>query len=94
MELFNEFFTGKYGLDWAAGVFMGLMLWRLGNHKRDGFIWSMLAAAAWIGFNIVVQSAAGILINAAMLVIAARSWLQWSGPPGGANAGEEQTTGS
>ncbi len=46
-----DFLTGHDGVDWAAGVCMVLMLWRLAHHKRDGFLWSAGAAIAWIVFN-------------------------------------------
>jgi hypothetical protein len=69
-----EFFLGKYGLDWAAAVFMFISLWRLGDHHRDGFIYAAVACAFWIAFNTVVESAAGIAANAIILGLSVRNF--------------------
>ena len=80
-----DFLTGHDGVDWAAGVCMVLMLWRLAHHKRDGFLWSAGAAIAWIVFNarLTPVSMPGVAINAVVLVHSFRSYLVWS-PPGSA----------
>lgn len=86
-----EFLTGHDGVDWAAGVCMVLMLWRLANHKRDGFLWSAGAAIAWIVFNARLQpiSMPGIAINAVVLVLSVRSYLIWTPPGSGGSASGE-----
>lgn len=63
-----------YALDWAAAVFMFLSMYRLGKHHRDGFILAALASAFWIAFNIKVDSVGGIVANAIILAMAARSF--------------------
>ncbi|MEZ6242812.1 MAG: hypothetical protein R3B57_07185 [Phycisphaerales bacterium] len=74
-----DFLLGHDGVDWAAGACMVVMLWRLGRHKRDGFLWSAGAALAWVIFNARLEpaSAPGIAINAVVLVISVRSWWLW-----------------
>ena len=69
-----HFFLGHYGLDWAAAVFMFLSMWRLGQHRRDGFILAAVASAFWIAFNIKVDSAGGIVANAIILAMTLRSF--------------------
>lgn len=71
----QDFFFGKFGLDWAAAVFMFISLHRLARHKRDGFLHAALACAFWIAFNILVESAAGIVANAVILALSIRNFL-------------------
>jgi hypothetical protein len=69
-----DFFFKHYALDWAAAVFMFLSMWRLGKHRRDGFVLAAIASAFWIAFNIRVDSAGGIVANAIILAMAVRSF--------------------
>jgi hypothetical protein len=69
-----DFFFKHYGLDWAAAVFMFLSMWRLGGHKRDGFVLAAVASGFWIAFNVKVDSAGGIIANAVILGMAMRSF--------------------
>lgn len=78
-----DFFLGHDGVDWAAGVCMVVMLWRLGHHKRDGFLWSAAAAIAWIVFNARLDpvSLPGVAINGVVLLVSIRSWVRWTPTP-------------
>lgn len=82
-----EFFTGHYGIDWVAAVFMFMSIWRLGEKKRDGFLWSAAAAVAWIAFNVKVASGPGAAINVVVLLLSLRSWARWT--DGEAKAGQD-----
>ena len=73
----HDFLFSYYGLDWAAAVFMFLSMHRLGVHKKDGFIFAALASVCWIAFNIIAQSAAGVIANAIIAAMAMRSLLHW-----------------
>jgi hypothetical protein len=75
-----DFFLGKWGLDWAAAIFMFISIYRLGEHKRDGFIHAALASLFWILFNIKVESAAGIVANAIILGMSVRSFRKAAKP--------------
>lgn len=77
-----DFLLGHDGVDWAAGACMIVMLWRLGRHKRDGFLWSAAAGLAWVVFNARLDppSAPGVAINAAVALISLRSWYVWKRP--------------
>lgn len=77
-----DFFTGHFGIDWIAAVLMFMSIWRLGEHKRDGFLWSAAAAIAWIAFNIHVQSGPGAAINFVVLGLSIRSWRRWNATRG------------
>ncbi|MCC5823994.1 MAG: hypothetical protein LAT64_12990 [Phycisphaerales bacterium] len=69
-----DFFFKHYALDWAAAVFMFLSMWRLGKHRRDGFVLAAIASGFWIAFNVKVDSAGGIIANAVILAMAVRSF--------------------
>ncbi|MEM9373876.1 MAG: hypothetical protein AAGA55_09555 [Planctomycetota bacterium] len=77
----HDFFLKHWALDWAAAIFMFLSMWRLGKHHRDGFVLAALASAFWIAFNIKVDSAGGIVANAIILAMAARSFAVFKQPP-------------
>ncbi len=87
-----DFLLGHDGVDWAAGACMVVMLWRLGLHKRDGFLWSAGAALAWVVFNarLVPMSAPGMIINAVVCIISIRSWFTWTASSGIAGGGRER----
>lgn len=69
-----DFFLGKYGLDWAAAIFMFLSIYRLGKDKPDGFLHAALACGFWIAFNVVVESAAGIVANGIILALSVQNF--------------------
>lgn len=73
----HEFLFSYYGLDWAAAVFMFLSMYRLGVHKKDGFVYAALASICWIAFNIIAHSAAGVMANLIIAVMAFRSLSKW-----------------
>ncbi len=76
----HDFLFSYYGLDWAAAVFMFLSMYRLGIHKKDGFIFAALASVCWIAFNLIAQSAAGVIANLIIAVMAFRSLSKWHAP--------------
>ncbi|MFI4897940.1 MAG: hypothetical protein ACIARR_08955 [Phycisphaerales bacterium JB059] len=90
-----DFLMGHDGVDLAAGVCMVIMLWRLGHHKRDGFLWSAGAALAWIVFNARLSpvSTPGIAINAVVLVLSVRSYVLWTRPGAKASSDEPSSSG-
>lgn len=73
----QEFLFSYYGLDWAAAVFMFLSMYRLGLHKKDGFVFAALASICWIAFNLIAHSAAGVIANLIIAVMAFRSMSKW-----------------
>lgn len=76
----HDFLFSYYGLDWAAAVFMFLSMYRLGIHKKDGFVFAALASVCWIAFNLIAHSAAGVIANLIIAVMAFRSLSQWNAP--------------
>ncbi|MCA9302517.1 MAG: hypothetical protein KC996_00195 [Phycisphaerales bacterium] len=74
----QSFLFSYYGLDWAAAVFMFLSMYRLGHHKKDGFVYAALASICWIAFNLIAHSAAGVIANLIIAAMAFRSLTQWN----------------
>lgn len=83
----HDFFFAHRGIDWAAAVFMFLSIWRLGGRHKDGFIFAAVAAGFWIAFNYRVDSAAGIVANAILLLMSLHSFARFRQEPAAANAG-------
>ncbi len=77
-EYIQNFLFSYYGLDWAAAVFMFLSMYRLGIHKKDGFIFAALASLCWIAFNLIAHSAAGVVANIIIAIMAFRSLSTWN----------------
>ena len=77
-ESIHEFFFKHDGIDWAAAVFMFLSMYRLGKHHKDGFVYAALASICWIAFNLIAHSAAGVVANLIIAVMAFRSLATWS----------------
>ena len=77
----HDFLFSYYGLDWAAAVFMFLSMYRLGIHKKDGFVFAALASICWVAFNLIAHSAAGVLANLIIAVMAFRSLSKWHAAP-------------
>lgn len=76
-ESIQSFLFSYYGLDWAAAVFMFLSMYRLGHHKKDGFVYAALASICWIAFNLIAHSAAGVLANVVIAAMAFHSLTKW-----------------
>ena len=77
-ESVHNFLFSYYGLDWAAAVFMFLSMYRLGKHHKDGFVFAALASICWIAFNLIAHSAAGVVVNLIIAIMAFRSLASWS----------------
>lgn len=70
-----------YGLDWAAALFMFGSMYRLGHHKKDGFVLAALASVCWVAFNLIADSPAGVIANIIIAVMAFRSLTRWHAGP-------------
>jgi hypothetical protein len=72
--------TRYYGTDWAAVLCTGVYLWRIGDRKRDAFIWGAAGNVFFIALNTLISSAPGVVFNLIFLVLNARAWNRWSRP--------------
>jgi len=76
-----EMMGNHLGLDLIAVVLMFVSLWLLGNQRREGFIFGLLAALAFVAFNGLVDSFWGILGNLILAILNIRGWMRWETPP-------------
>ena len=74
----HDFFLKHDGIDWIAAIFMFLSMYRLGIHKKDGFVFAVLASIFWIVFNLRIDSSAGVIANLIIAVMAFRSLSKWN----------------
>ena len=66
-----------YGFDWL-GMLCGVVgIWRLGNKKRSGFIFNMMAAVAGLVFSILANSVAYIIVNTLIFCLNLRGYVKW-----------------
>ena len=72
-----EMMGNHLGLDLVAVVLMFVSLWLLGNQRREGFIFGLLAALAFVAFNGMVDSFWGILGNLVLAGLNIRGWIRW-----------------
>jgi len=72
-----EMMGNHLGLDLVAVVLMFISLWLLGNQRREGFIFGLLAALAFVAFNGMVDSFWGILGNLVLAGLNIRGWIRW-----------------
>ncbi len=76
-----EMMGNHLGLDLVAVVLMFVSLWLLGNQRREGFIFGLLAALAFVAFNGMVDSFWGILGNLVLAGLNIRGWIRWQQAP-------------
>lgn len=69
--------TQYYGFDWGAMVATFLSLYCLGQKQRVGFIYGVVAGFFWLGFGIIVRSAASIIANICFIFLNARGYIRW-----------------
>ena len=66
-----------YGVDWVAMFLTLIALYRLGNKKRDGFLYGLASNVAWAAFGVLVFSVANVLANVIFLVMNVRGYRKW-----------------
>lgn len=70
-------FTQYYGFDWLA-LLLGIFgIWKLGDKKRSGFIFYMLAAVAGFIFAMLAHTVAYMIVNALIFTLQLRAYLKW-----------------
>ena len=73
-----ETLSQHYFIDLVAVICMFVSIWLLGNQKREGFLFGMIAAAAFIAFNGLVESIPGVVGNLVLLGLNIRGWNRWN----------------
>ena len=73
----HELLTQHYGLDWLAMIMSLLSIYYIGNKKRYGFIFGMIAGVVWIMVNYLIDLVPGILLNIILIVLNVRAYVKW-----------------
>lgn len=73
----EELFGTYYGLDWVAMITSFLFMYYIGNKKRIGFLYGLMAAGAWIYTNTIAHLWAGVLLNVILIGLHVRGYLKW-----------------
>ena len=66
-----------HGIDWVAIIMTFLTLYYLGEKRRFGFIFGIVASIAWLIFGVLVDSIANIIANVIFIALNLRGYLNW-----------------
>ena len=69
-------------IGWAAVALTCLSLWRLGNKRRDGFMFGVCGNLAWIVFAAPEPMWSIIAVNVIIMALNVRGHLKWRGDNG------------
>ena len=81
MDQISTWLFQYYGTDWLAVACMCIYLWRVGNKKRDAFVWGALSSAFFVALNIQIKSPPGIIFNAIFIPLYVRAFMKWATAP-------------
>ena len=73
----TEILLKYHGIDWIAIIMTFLTLYYLGEKRRFGFVFGILASIAWLIFGILVDSIANIVANVIFIALNLRGYLNW-----------------
>lgn len=66
-----------YGVDWTAMVMIFFSLYYLGEKRRAGFVFGVLASISWLTFGILAGSVANVIANVIFITLNIRGYLNW-----------------
>lgn len=66
-----------YGIDWTAMVMTFCFLYYVGEEKRSGFVFGILASIAWLTFGILAESIANVIANLIFITLNVRGYVKW-----------------
>jgi len=72
-----EFLFKYHGIDWIAIIMTFLTLYYLGEKRRCGFIYGILASLSWLTFGVLADSIANIIANVIFIALNLRGYLNW-----------------
>ena len=73
----TEILLKYHGIDWIAIIMTFLTLYYLGEKRRFGFIFGIVASIAWLIFGVLVDSIANIIANVIFIALNLRGYLNW-----------------
>jgi nicotinamide riboside transporter PnuC len=73
----QELFTQYYGLDWLAMIMSLLSMYYIGNKKRIGLVFGLIAGITWVAVNILINLMPGLLLNIILITLNIRAYIKW-----------------
>ena len=73
----TEILLKYHGIDWIAIIMTFLTLYYLGERRRFGFVFGIVASISWLIFGILVDSIANIVANIIFIALNLRGYLNW-----------------
>ena len=73
LELMGKY----YGTDWLAMCMAFLFIYYIGERKRYGFIYGILASIFWLIFSFLAQSIANVIANVVFVFLNIRGYMYW-----------------
>ena len=73
----TEILLKYHGIDWIAIIMTFLTLYYLGERRRFGFVFGIVASISWLIFGILVDSIANIVANVIFIALNLRGYLNW-----------------
>ena len=73
----TEILLKYHGIDWIAIIMTFLTLYYLGERRRFGFVFGIVASISWLIFGILVDSIANIIANVIFIALNLRGYLSW-----------------
>lgn len=81
---FTEILNWLATVDWlreAIGCFAigcGMIgKWKLGSHKKIGWLWSFVGSIGWLLFALRIESPTGLINNFVYLLLSLRGYYAW-----------------
>lgn len=78
MEWLWESFTQYYFLDWLALITSFLSVYLIGEKKKVGFFFGIIAHSSWLSFNVLVDTMPGIVANFFLILLQIKGLYQWN----------------
>lgn len=72
-----ELFTRYYGFDLLAVLFGFIAIYQVGDKKRKGFLFYILAACFGLAFAIAAKSIAYAIANIITIIMQLRAYIKW-----------------
>ena len=76
--VFFEQLFQYYATDWVATISTFVYLWLIGNKKRSGFFFAVIASISWLIFGWLNNSYASIFANFVFIILNIRGYIKWS----------------
>ena len=73
----TEILLKYHGIDWVVIIMTFLTLYYLGEKRRFGFVFGIVASISWLIFGILVDSIANIIANVIFIALNLRGYLNW-----------------